>query len=113
MDRLNQYRELIKNLLAEDARLKLSAGDIEPLIVFDDERSSYHLMYVGWSGKYRYRTHGSVVHARLKDGKIWIEEDGMQEGFANVLLKAGVPKEDIVLGFLPPSKRKYEEFAVA
>ena len=111
MDRVDQYRELIKNLLAEDAQLKPSAGDIEPLVVFDDERSSYHLMHIGWGGVYR--MHGSVIHARIKNGKIWIEEDGSQEGFANVLLEAGVPKEDIVLGFLPQYKRELLDFAVA
>jgi hypothetical protein len=50
---------------------------------------------------------------RIQDGKVWIEIDGTEDGIANHLLAAGVPKEDIVLGFQPPEMRKHTEFAVA
>lgn len=45
--------------------------------------------------------------------KIWIEEDWTKQGIANDLLDAGVPAEDIVLGFQHPSKRPLTEFAPA
>lgn len=47
---------------------------------------------------------------RLKEGKIWIEVDGTEGGVAYDLLRAGVQKEDIVLGFLHPNRRKLVEF---
>ena len=50
---------------------------------------------------------------RLKDGKIWLEEDWTEQGIATELLKAGVPKEAIVLAFQPPEMRQLSEFAVA
>ena len=37
----------------------------------------------------------------------------LEEGIATALLAAGVPKEDIVLAFHSPEKRKYTEFAIA
>lgn len=53
------------------------------------------------------------MHVRLRNGKIWIEEDGTEDGFASHLLEAGVPKSDIVLAFHAPWERQYTEFAVA
>lgn len=44
--------------------------------------------------------------------EILIQHDGTEEGIANRLVDMGVPKEDIVLAFHAPYKRKYTEFAV-
>ena len=66
---------------------------------------------MGWHGKQR--DFGVTVYLRIKQGKIWIEEDWTKQGIANELLEAGVPFEDIVLGFQHPSKRSLTEFAVA
>ena len=51
--------------------------------------------------------HGEYVkvYLRIVQGKIWIEEDWTKQGIADQLLEAGVPPEDIVLGFQHPSKR--------
>jgi hypothetical protein len=110
MGRLEKYRELVKKILTEDAKIKPGHGEIEPLLVFDDDHQSYQLMYIGWD-RHR-RMHGPIIHIRLRNDKIWIEYDGTQEGVATALLEAGVPKEDIVLAFHSPEKRKYTEFAV-
>jgi hypothetical protein len=48
----------------------------------------------------------------IKNNKIWIQYDGTEVGMANELVALGVPKEDIVLAFHPPSKRSYTGFAV-
>jgi len=111
MDKLDRYRQIIKDILVDDAQYKPSHGEIEPLLAFDDEHDNYQLMYVGWDG-YR-RMHASIIHIRLHNNKIWIEEDGTEEGVATALLAAGIPKEDIVLAFYSPAKRPFTEFAVA
>ncbi len=49
---------------------------------------------------------------RMWDGKIWIEWDGIEEGVTQELVELGVPKEDIVLGFYRPQRRRMTEFAV-
>jgi hypothetical protein len=53
------------------------------------------------------------IHVRIKNNKIYIEEDWTEEGIATELLREGVPKEDIVLAFHDPETRKFTEFAVA
>lgn len=47
-----------------------------------------------------------------KTKKIWIQRDGTGIGIANELIAAGVPKEDIILGFNAPYKREFTDFAV-
>jgi hypothetical protein len=37
-----------------------------------------------------------MVYLRIRDERIWVEEDGTKQGIVNDLLEAGVPHEDIV-----------------
>ena len=53
------------------------------------------------------------MHIRIKNQKIYIEDDWTEEGIANELLTEGIPKSDIVLAFHDPETRKLTEFAVA
>ncbi|MDB9459416.1 element excision factor XisI family protein, partial [Dolichospermum circinale CS-545/17] len=41
------------------------------------------------------------------------ERDGTEIGVANELVEAGVPKQDIVLAFKAPYKRKFTDFAAS
>jgi hypothetical protein len=59
------------------------------------------------------RINGITTYVRIRDSKFWIEEDWTEEGIANELINAGVPKEDIVLAFHNPKMRSHTEFAVA
>jgi ketopantoate reductase len=107
MDKLELYQNHIESLLKEYSNYKPSYGDVEMQLIFDRERDRYQLMTVGWN-KNR-RIHGIVLHVDIKDGKIWIQHDGTEGGIAHELLALGVPKQDIVLAFHAPARRKYIE----
>jgi hypothetical protein len=113
MDKLTTYQKLVKETLTAMAMLinRQSAPGVVAECALDDERGQYLLLTVGWSGNKRVR--GTTLYVRLRDGKLWIEEDWTEEGITAGLLKAGVPKEDIVLAFQPPQMRRLTEFAVA
>jgi hypothetical protein len=112
MDKTTKYRQLIKSLLAKYVELVLRHPDpkIEPHLIFDEERDEYIWLQTGWSNDRR--VHGATLHLRLKNGKIWIEQDWTEDGIASDLLKAGVPNNDIVLAFYDPEIRSMSEFAV-
>ena len=57
--------------------------------------------------------HGCMVHVEIKNGKIWIQQDGSEEGIATELWAAGISKDQIVLGFKSPQSRVYTGFALA
>jgi hypothetical protein len=113
VDKLTTYRSLIKRLLSEYAALlnRRPSPGIETLCVFDDTRDAYLVVNVGWAQKRRVQDH--TLFVRLRNGKIWIEEDGTEDGITAELLEAGVPKEDIVLAFQSPEMRHLTDFAVA
>jgi len=85
-------------------------GDIELQLIEDTEHDHYQIFSVGWD-KYR-RIHGCTVHLDIKDGKIWIQHNSTEDNLAEELVTLGIPKEDIVLGFQAPSRRRYTEYAV-
>ena len=111
MDRVANYREIIKRVIKEYAALKPSYGEIEVETIFDESHDHYELIYSGWNS--RRRVHGAVIHVDIRDGKIWIQHDGTGDGIANELLAAGVPHKKIVLAFHHPHKRKHTLFAVS
>jgi len=111
MDQLETYRKIVQQTIDEYADLKPSYGDIEVEKIYDTSRDHYELAYVGWD-QHR-RIHGPVLHLDIKDGKIWIQHDGTEDGIANDLVRAGIPPERIVLGFHHPDKRKHTSFAVS
>lgn len=111
METLERYRDIIENILDEYTRIPYAYGDIRTEAVYDRSNDRYLLVNVGWDmGR---RVHGSLVHIDIIDGKIWIQRDGTEQGIANELVSAGIPRDRIVLGFRPVEVRPYTEFAVA
>jgi hypothetical protein len=110
MDRIDRYRQIVGHLIEEYARYKPSHGEIETEAVVDRQGGHYELLHVGWDGQRR--VHGSVVHIDIRDGKIWVQYDGTSRPVAEELVAAGIPREDIVLGFHPVEVRKHTDFAV-
>ncbi len=110
MDKITKYRQYVEKIIEEYSQYKPKYGDIEVQIILDRERDHYQLLNVGWDGNERIR--GCVFQIDLKNEKIWIQHDGTEIGIANELVELGVPKEDIVLAYYKPNRRKYTDFAV-
>ena len=110
MEKLDRYRQQIKQVLGQYAQIKPAYGDTQMQTVFDNEGDHYQLMLVGWDGSKR--DFGIIIHIDLKRGKIWIQHDGTERGVANDLVEMGIPKEDIVLGYQTPFMRKYSGFGL-
>ena len=112
MDKLERYRQAIKQIITESAvGGRSNAVEYETQVVFDDQRGHYFLYGVGWLNEKR--IHGCTLHFDLKADKIWVQEDWTEEGAASKLEALGVPKSDIVLAFRSPYIREYTGYAVA
>ncbi len=110
MDKLENYRNIIKKVINEYAAIPYAYGDIESRTMFDGEEDSYMLYSVGWYN--RGRQHGINLHIDIINDKIYIQHDGTEDGIATDLAREGVPKSDIVLAFHAPELRKLTEYAV-
>jgi hypothetical protein len=65
--------------------------------VIDTQHHRYLLVVTGWQlGK---RVHGIVAHMDIKDGLIWVQEDGTDFGIHTELERLGVPASQIVLAY--------------
>ena len=110
MDRLEKYRNIIKDVIRGYASIRPAHGEIEIETVFDDAQGHYELVYTGWDGWQR--VHGAVIHVDIRGDKVWIQHDGTEDGIADELIEAGIPQDQIVLAFHHPHKRQYTPFAV-
>lgn len=110
MDKLEFYRNKIKELISEYASYQYAYGEIESQAIFDTEHDHYQLVRMGWEGKKR--VYGCVMHFDIKDSKIWIQCNFTDVDIAKELMDLGVSREDIVLGFHPAYLRPYTDYAV-
>jgi XisI protein len=114
MDPLSLYRAAIRQVLSRYADLEnegAPAAGVQTFCAFDGERDQYLVVRAGWSGQRRVK--GVVLHVRLHDGKVWLEENGTDREIASELVALGVRPADIVLGFHHPSLREPSPSAVA
>ena len=111
MDRINNYRQIIKDKLSEYTIIPYAYGDIQSRVVCDPDGDSYLLMTIGWNDDKR--IHGCLIHIEIVNNKIWIQRDGTEYGITRELETAGIPKSEIVLGFQAPEVRQHTGYAVA
>ncbi|MGD1717030.1 XisI protein [Hydrocoleum sp. CS-953] len=106
---IEKYRKIIKSIVEKHSKGDNGDGEIETQIAFDLERDRYLMFHIGWCGERR--VFGCVIHVEIRSGKIWIQRDGTETGIANELIKSGVPKCDIVLGYRSAYMRKFTGLA--
>ncbi len=111
MDKLTHFYKIIYPILKEYADIPYRYEDLEHKLIISDDHKNYLLMTIGWEDDVK--IHGCVVHLEIIDEKIWIHRDGLEDGIASDLVRAGIPKTDIVLAFHPRDVRQYTEFAVS
>lgn len=99
MDTTAKYREIIKQTILEYAKFRPSHGNIRLDPIFDEMHDRYGLMQVGWDRERRVK--GNLIYITLHDEKVYIEYDGIEHGITDDLIRRGIPKERIVLSFLP------------
>lgn len=114
MDKLKEYRTIIQNLLTQYFKIASSQinasskfNEVSDRLAIDETRDEYIWLRFGWDGKKQVQH--IIIYLSIKKEKIWVEEDKTNLCIVDDLLSAGVPKQDIVLGFHPPSKRPLTE----
>jgi hypothetical protein len=110
MDKIVKYREIIKSLITDYVNEVSIKDDVERQMIFDAEHDHYQLVNVGWQNSHR--IYGCVLHLDIKNNKIWLQYNGTEIDFADELIKQGVPKQDVVIGFHSPFMRQFTEYAV-
>ena len=104
MDKLTNFSEIIYPILKEYADIPYRYQNLKHKLIISDDKKDYLLITIGCENDVK--VHGCLVHLEIIDNKIWIHRDGLEDGIANDLVRAGIPKSDIVLAFHPPDVRQ-------
>ena len=109
MDEVTLYQQYIQEILQSycDGEEEFNHSQL----IFDTERNHYQLLSIGWQND-SHRILQIIAHIDIINGKIWVQRDFTEPSITDQLLAKGVPHSDIVLGFQPPYKRAYTEFAI-
>ncbi|MBW4693207.1 MAG: XisI protein [Lyngbya sp. HA4199-MV5] len=110
MDRINQYRDVLHEILSENALLMSKPDRIASSVIVSEDRNHFMVINEGWEGKRR--IHSLVFHAEIRNGKLWIHHDGIDRGITEDLVAAGISKDHIVLAFHSPEIRSHTGYAV-
>lgn len=109
MDKLEKYRQIICQTLTPYVNITYSNVPIHNRAAFDKQNDQYLIISEGWNKSEH--LHSCLIHLEIVDDKVWIQCDNTEDGIANDLVTAGIPKNDIVLAFHPPELRQYTDFA--
>ena len=109
--KVKKYERFILDILAEYAKVRYSNIDAHNTLITDKDNHHYQIVTIGWD-KNKF-IHDCPIHIDIIDGKIWIQQNMTEIDLDDELLELGVPKSDIVLGFLTPKMREYSDYAVA
>ena len=80
-------------------------------LVIDEAQDHYLLVETGWYQNRR--IYGTLIHIDIINEKIWIQQDGTEEGIANELVNQGISPQQIVLAYKNLECRKITDFAVS
>jgi hypothetical protein len=111
MDTLNHWREILEKILQYYAELPLRYGNTQTYVIVSQDRNHFMLMREGWDNQRR--IHACLVHVEIRNEKIWIHYDGIEDGITEELIAAGILREQIVLAFHPPDVRPHTGYAIA
>jgi hypothetical protein len=110
MDTREAYERAILTVL-EDHLPRIPQPGLQVTLVKDRENGHYQIVHSGWQqGTYSY---GSVLHIDLTpDHKVVVLHNGTEAMIADDLHEAGIPKQDIILAFLPRYAQEASGFGV-
>jgi len=109
--KIKKYEGFILDILNEYAKVRYSNLDAENQIIADRVNNRYQIVTIGWDRNKH--IHDCPIHMDIINGKIWIQRNMTEIDLDQELMQVGVPKQDIVLGFLSPKMREYTDYAIA
>jgi hypothetical protein len=114
MSKIETYQKIVMAIIEEYASYKpANVQEVDNQILADYYRNHFQLVRLGWNEEEDFIYH-LIFHFDIKpDGKVWIQANWTDVDIAAELIQQGVDRNDIVIGFQPPSYRQYTGYAVA
>jgi hypothetical protein len=111
--KIKKYERLILAFLNENQLLSSEVEAYQRIVVSDKINHHYQLLANGWATPVRY-INTILIHLQIRgNDKVWLLENNTEIRVAEELVRLGIPREDIVLGFQPPQLRVFSDYAVS
>ncbi len=106
------YATILKKWLNDFSTYANGGRATDYEVVEDDTHFRYQVVRTSWNDDiFEFNV---VFYFQIKPtGKVWLLVNNTDILVADDLVELGIPKSDIVIGFLPESVRPYSGFAVA
>jgi XisI protein len=106
------YAAILKKWLSDFTNYVNGDKGTDYEIVEDDIHFRYQVVSTSWNDDiFEFNV---IFYFQIKPtGKVWLLVNNTDVLVADDLVEMGIPKSDIVIGFLPESVRPYSGFAVA
>ncbi len=113
MDSLNklELKQAIIKVLQDYIEFLGNDPESEIQLVIDETQDHYLLIEIGWHQNRR--IYGTLIHIDIINEKIWIQQDGTEEGIANELVNLSISPQQIVLAYKTLEGRQVTDFAVS
>ena len=109
---IDTYKQIIRKELEFQAGISFAnASELSRHLIINTDQTEFVLLTVGWQDK-KYH-HGVLFHVEIKDNKVWVHQENIDVGIAEIFAKEGIPKSEIILGFLPWYSQEVSEFGMA
>jgi XisI protein len=106
MEKLEHYQKILTKFVEDFAEKPFSIQkNLENQALVDTKNNHYQVVTLGWDKKSF--VYSPILHFDIKNDKIWIQQNWTDILLDNELIKMGVDRNDIVLGFLPVYAREY------
>lgn len=105
MNKTSKYSEILKKFLTDfSKKYKKSANGLSVMPIMDVERHHYQAVMHGFQKKPKKYVFSILFHLDIIDGQVWFQCNYTDLLIEDELLELGIPKSDIVFGWLPEKK---------
>lgn len=112
MDKITKYKKILKEEMEYQATIPFSnAKDLETHLIINKEETEFIILKLGWVNKIF--KHGLLFHFEIKGEKVWLYKNHTDIDIGSRLADKGIPKSDIVLGFVSKMERTTEGYALS
>lgn len=103
--------KIVEELFNEIEQTKpVKVSDLRYQTIIDKEKGIFQLKMLGWRG--HTQVYGILVDMEIINDKIIVHYGGLDPGIIPQLEQKGVPKAQIIMGWIHPDERKYTDYAV-
>ena len=113
MDKVIKYKKMVKRIIEQIIEREESYNPPIDYVFIKDEKQGHYLVFLDGCVDNTV-VYNLVIHVEVKkNGRVWLKHDGTEYEVGQLLLDNGLPKSDLVVGWLSPLERSWTDFAVA